>query len=138
MKTVAEAWGRADMRPLQAVLDDNVVWKSASTGSGGRFQFGGLYQGRANVLALLATLSKVYFFDEYATKEIVSRDDVVWGQFDVRGTYKPQGAPDEARKPFQFETAMRWRIRDGKIVEGQTYFDTLGLLVQQGELGAGG
>lgn len=130
MKDVVEAWGRADIGPIFAALDDNVVWKSASTGGEGRFRFGGEYRGRQSVVALLSKISTAYFFSRYETKEVVSKGDVVWGLFVSHGTYSPVGERKPA-VPFVLEQAMRWRIRDGKIVEAQTFFDTAGLLAQQ-------
>jgi ketosteroid isomerase-like protein len=132
MKTVVEAWGQADLEPVRAALDENVVWKSASTCKDGVFRFGGVYRGKSNVLALLALLSANYFFQRYTMKEIISRGEIVWGLFDTDGAYIPTGGSDEDRKPIHFETAFRWRIRDGKILEAQSFFDTAALLVQQG------
>ena len=136
MKTVVEAWGEADIRPALNALDENVVWKSASSCEGGVFRFGGTHYGRANVVALLSTLSTNYFFGRYVTKEIVSRGDVVWGLFDMQGDYLPSRGQESDRKTFKLETAMRWRIRDGKILEAQSFFDTAALLVLQRELRA--
>jgi ketosteroid isomerase-like protein len=132
MKTVVEAWGQADLDPVRAALDDDVVWKSASTCKDGVFRFGGVYRGKSSVLALLALLSTNYFFQRYAMKEIISRGDIVWGLFDTDGVFIPTGGRDEDRRPIRFETAFRWRIRDGKILEAQSFFDTAALLVQQG------
>lgn len=134
MKTVVEAWGQADLEPVRAALDQNVVWNSASTCKDGDFRFGGIYRGKSNVLALLALLSANYFFERYTTKEIISRGEIVWGLFDTAGAYIPTGGNDQDRRPIHFETAFRWRIRDGKILEAQSFFDTAALLVQQGNL----
>jgi ketosteroid isomerase-like protein len=137
MRTVIEAWGEADVGPVREALDENVVWKSASSCDVGTFRFGGIYRGRANVLTLLSTLSTSYFFRRYSAKEIISNGEVVWGLFDVEGTYLPPGARESERKPIHFETAFRWRIRKGKILEAQSFFDTAALLFQQRELPVG-
>ncbi len=134
MKTVVVAWGNADMRPALEALDENVIWQSASSCEGGVFRFGGTYRGRANVVALLSTISTSYFFRRYVVKEIVSKGEVVWGLFEMQGDFLPTGGNESTRKPFNLETAMRWRIRDGKILEAQSFFDTAALLVQQHEL----
>jgi ketosteroid isomerase-like protein len=132
MKTVVEAWGRADLGPVREVLDESIVWKSASTSEGGVFRFGGVYKGKAEVIALLSKLSTNYFFRGYTAKEIISKGEIVWGLFDSHGSYIPAGG--RTRKSIILETAFRWRIRDGKIVEAQTFFDTAALLAQQGQL----
>lgn len=133
MKTVVEAWGEADLGPVRAALDDNVVWKSASSCKDGVFRFGGVYRGKSDVIALLALLSTNYFFQRYSAREIISSGEIVWGLFDSHGTYIPSGGRDEDRRPIHLETAFRWRIRDGKILEAQSFFDTAALLVQQGD-----
>jgi len=134
MKSVVEAWGTADMRPILVVLDENVVWKSASSCEGGVFGFGGTYRGKRSVLSLLSTLSSNYFFERYVAKEIVAKGEVVWGLFDVQGHYLPPKGRKHDRTHFNIEMAFRWRIRDGKILEAQSFFDTAALLVQQHEL----
>jgi len=137
MKTVIEAWGEADVGPVREALDENVIWKSASSCDNGTFRFGGVYLGRANVLTLLSTLSTSYFFRRYVAKEIVSRGEIVWGLFDVDGSYVPPGVHEIERKLIQFEIAFRWRIHNGKILEAQSFFDTAALLIQQRELPVG-
>jgi ketosteroid isomerase-like protein len=131
MKTVLEAWGEADFGPVRDALDENVVWKSASAVDGNGFAFGGEYRGRDNVIALLSGLSTRYFFRNYTAKEIISQGEIVWGLFDVIGSYFPSGNTEQGGKSIKFESAFRWRIRDGKILEAQTFFDTAALLAQQ-------
>jgi len=133
MKTAVEAWGQADHRPITEILDEQVVWKSAATFRDGRFKFGDVYRGRNAVIEHLAVLSTAYFFTRCITREIVSNNDVAWGLFDVTGKYAPQGRSGTDR-PLHFECAMRWRFRNGKLVEAQIFFDTVALLAQQGEL----
>lgn len=134
MKTLVEAWGQADLGPIRDALDENIVWKSASTFNDGVFCVGGERKGKAEVLALLSRVSINYYFQRYVAKEIVSKGEIVWGLFDAYGNYIPSGGSRPARKPIAFETAFRWRVRNGKILESQTFFDTAALLAQQGEL----
>ncbi|MBV8976976.1 MAG: nuclear transport factor 2 family protein [Alphaproteobacteria bacterium] len=134
MKTVLEAWGEADLEPARAALDDAVVWKSASTYAQGVFSFGGVYSGKANVIALLSKISTTYYFRSCRAKEIVSRGERVWGLFDCEGSFIPVHGGEAERRPIAFEIAFRWRIRDGRILEAQTFFDTAALLAQQGEI----
>jgi len=137
MKDALEAFGRADVGPIFAALDDNVVWKSAALETRSKFRFGGEYRGRENVVALLSKISTAYFFSECETREVVSKGEIVWGHFLFRGRYAPVGT-DRIPLPIVLEMALRWRIRDGRIVEAQTFFDTAGLLTQQGEFPNGG
>ena len=134
MKTVLEAWGQADLGPAYDAFDENIVWKSASTNEGGVFHFGGIYKGRTQVIALLSQLSTTYYFQRYVAKEIISKSEIVWGLFEAHGTYIPSGGCASSGKPISIETAFRWRIRNGKILEAQSFFDTAALLAQQGQL----
>jgi ketosteroid isomerase-like protein len=133
MKTLIEAWGQADVSPAFDAFDENIVWKSASTCENGAFRFGGVYRGKANVIALLSTISMQYFFQRYTAKEIISEGEIVWGLFDIHGSYLP-GGQEHVRKSIVLESAFRCRVRDGKVLEAQSFFDTAALLVQQGEL----
>jgi ketosteroid isomerase-like protein len=135
MKMVIEAWGQADVNPAYEIIDENIIWKSASTHKNGQFSFGGVYTGKTEVIAHLSKLSTNYFFQRYAAKEIISKGDIVWGLFDTYGSYIPSGSRE--RKAINFETAFRWRVRDGKVVEVQTFFDTAALLAQQGQIPIG-
>lgn len=132
MKTVIEAWGKADLGPVREALDDNVLWKSGSASGGNGLVFGGEYRGREAVLALFARLSTKYYFQRYTAKEIISSGEIVWGLFEVSGSFLALGGCERDRKTIKFETAFRWRIRGGKILEAQSFFDTAALLAQQG------
>ena len=64
-------------------------------------------------------------------KEVLAEGDVVWGLFDVGLRYDAKGRASEAIN-VQLDMAIRWRLRDGKIIEHQAFFDTAQLLLQQG------
>ncbi len=137
MKAVLEAWGEADLGLARDALDVNVVWKSGASCDDAGFCFGGEYRGRDDVIALLSRLSTRYFFQRYIMKEVMSKGEIVWGLFDAHGSFMPSGAHERDRRTIFLESAFRWRIRDGKILEAQSFFDTAALLIQQGTLHAG-
>ena len=130
MKRVAAAFEKSDLQPLFDAIHEKIVWKSASAVDG-FFRFGGTYLGSVGVKEVTARLATKYSFHRFTPKEIVSSGDVVWGLFHVEGTYHPRGS-----KPVkvEFEVAIRWRVKDQKVVEHQAFFDTASLLAQQGEL----
>ena len=132
MKTCMEAWGHADNGPIAAAFHDDMIWVSANARWDERLCSGGTHKGRALALAQLSKLSTAYFNTSCVAKEIVSSGDVVWGIFQITSTYAPVNNPNAVRKPVNWEMAMRWRVRNGKIVDAQAFFDTAGLLVQQG------
>jgi ketosteroid isomerase-like protein len=130
MRTIAAAFEKSDLRPLLDALHADVVWKSAAT-SEGLFRFGGAYQNKSGAVELLSQVAMDYVFHRLKPKEIISAGDVVWGVFDMRATYEPKGKAAESRT-LAFEMAIRWRLKDGKIIEHQGFFDTASLLIQQG------
>lgn len=129
MKTCIEAWGQGDLAPVRAALHDDVLWISAATEWDDQLRSGGVHRGRAKVIALLAKIATGYFNTACKAKEIVSSGEIVWGLFDFRARYT--GAAGKADKTVQTEMAFRWRVREGKIIEAQTFFDTAGMLAQQ-------
>ena len=132
MKSCMEAWGLADAGPVTAALHDDVVWISANAQWDDRLCSGGVYRGRALAIAQLSKLSTAYFIKTCTAKEVVSKGEIVWGIFQMTGTYAPVSRPDTVPKSVNWELAMRWRVRDGKILDAQAFFDTQGLLLQEG------
>lgn len=130
MRNVVAAFEKSDLQPLIDAVHEDIVWKTASTQEG-LFRFGGEYTNRAGLLVILSHISKEYTFHRFHPKEIISSGDVVWGHFDVGVFYDPKGAVTP-RKYICLEMAIRWRLKDGKIIEHQAFFDTASLLAQQG------
>jgi ketosteroid isomerase-like protein len=131
MRKVVAAFEKSDLQPLFDAVHENIVWKTASTQEA-LFRFGGEYKDRTGLLVILANLAKDYTFYRFHPKEIISSGDVVWGHFDVGLFFDPKGA-GEPKKHITLEMAVRWRLKDGKIIEHQGFFDTASLLIQQGK-----
>jgi ketosteroid isomerase-like protein len=127
MRSVAKAFENGDLQPLFDALDDNVVWKTASVPDDA-FRFGGQYSKRIGVTEVLSRISVAYVFRRFEPVEIVAARDLVWGLFQVEADYRPTG------KPINIEIAIRWRVKNNKIIEHQAFLDTASLLTQQGEL----
>ena len=132
MRTVVAAFARSDLRPLLNALHDDVVWKSA-TKQEGLFRFQGEYRNRSGVSEVLSNISMDYTFQQIEPKEILAVGDVVWGYFDVKLRYNAKGKVPEP-KIVQLDMAIRWRLRDRKIIEHQAFFDTAHLLMEQPKL----
>jgi len=130
MRKVVAAFEKSDLQPLFDAVHEDIVWKTASNQEG-LFRFGGEYKNRNGLLLILATLSNDYTFYRFHPKEIISAGDVVWGHFDVGLFFDPKGA-GEPKKHITLEMAIRWRLKDGMIIEHQGFFDTASLLIQQG------
>jgi ketosteroid isomerase-like protein len=132
MRTIAAAFERGDLRPLMDSIHPDIVWKSASSHVG-LFRFGGAYQDRTGILDVTSKIAMDYTFRFFKPREIIARGDVVWGLFDAEMDYQPLGQ-NLPPKAIRLEIAIRWRLKDGKIIEHQAFFDTASLLAQQGQL----
>jgi ketosteroid isomerase-like protein len=129
MRTVVAAFEKSDLQPLLNALHNDVVWKSASK-YGGLFSFHGEYRNRAGVLEVLSNISKDYTFHHMKPIEVAEIGSVVWGLFDVGLRFDAKGRNTEERI-VQLDMAIRWRLKDGKIIEHQAFFDTAHLMIQQ-------
>jgi ketosteroid isomerase-like protein len=125
MRHVAKAFAHSDLQPLLDAVDENTVWKSASAPSGA-FRFGGDYQKRAGVVEVTSLIATAYHLHRFEPREIVPHgDEVVWGLFDMEAQYRPTG------RILKITVAIRWHVRNGKLLEHQAFFDTANLLAQQ-------
>jgi hypothetical protein len=68
-------------------------------------------------------LATRYAFTRFAAKEILSQGEIVWGLFEIEGDYLTRNG-HRSGKAFNIDCAIRWRVRDGKVVEHQSFFDT--------------
>ena len=124
VKTVVQALEQADFEPLLNAISDDVVWKSAATMKG-FFRTGGQYTGRQGVEQWKSEVETDYIIRSITPKEIVTKGDVMWGLFWVDLLYKPTLAQ------VCFDGAVRWRLKDGKLVERQAFIDTAAVLIQE-------
>jgi ketosteroid isomerase-like protein len=132
MRKVAAGFEKSDLRPLLDAIHEEIVWKSA-TKHEGLFRFDGEYKNRPGVLDILSKISFDYTFHHLKPKEILAGGDVVWGLFDVGLSYDPKGKGGTP-KAVNLEMVFRWRLKDGKIIEHQGFWDTASLLIQQGAM----
>ena len=133
MRKIVGAFAMADLQPLFDALDENVIWKSAST-VGGTFRFGGEYSKIIGVKEVMSQIATAYSIQRFEPKEFIESGDIIWGLFEVEAIYQPTGKPSAPSRPLKFECAIRWRIRDNKIAEHQAFLDTSSLLHQQDRL----
>jgi ketosteroid isomerase-like protein len=132
MRVVAAAIEASDLRPLLAAVHKDIVWKAASPYTN-LFRFGGVHQKREGVMDVTAQIAMDYTFRSFKPREIITKGDVVWGLFDVEADFEYRSGK-AGPKPVRLDIAIRWQLKDGKIIEHQAFFDTASLLVQRGEL----
>ena len=135
MRKVVAGIEKSDLEPLLDAMHEDVVWKSASQQKN-VFRFGGDYYTKLGVIEALSDILMDYTPRRMWPKEIFTLSDVVWGLFDVELDYDakgmdPVGKPEQ-RRTVELEMVIRWRLRDGKIIEHQSFLDTASLLIQQG------
>ena len=132
LRKVAAGFEKSDMQPLLDAMHDEIVWKTASRQEG-VFRFGGEYHGRAGLMTVLSQLAMDYTFRRITPKEILASDDTVWALCDAVLSFDPKGKSVTANT-VDLEIAIHWKLKDGKIIEHQAFFDTAALLIQQGRL----
>ena len=122
MRKVAAGFEKSDLQPLLDAIHEDIVWKTA-TNHEGLFRISGEYKNRPGVLDVLSKISMDYTFHHLKPIEILAGGDVVWGHFDAGLSFDPKGKAGPA-KTINLEIAVRWRLKDGKIIEHQAFWDT--------------
>ena len=126
MLTVLAAFQDGDLGPLFDALSPEVVWKATAPKE--FFRFGGTYHGTAGMHEDTALLSSRYHFTRFTPEIVTAKGDQVWGLFEAEALHQPSG------RYVRFDLSIRWTVKDGKILSHQCFFDTAGVLMQQGEL----
>src|SRR3954465_3764486 len=132
MRKVVAGFEKSDAGPLVAALHDEIVWKSANRHDA-LFRFNGEYKTRARVIERLTDLFQNFTFHRFEPKEIIAAGDVVWGHFDVVLSLDPKGS-GIVSKNVDLEIAIRWQLKEGKIIEHQSFLGTAALVIQQTQL----
>jgi ketosteroid isomerase-like protein len=126
MLSVTAAFADGNLEPLFAAVSPEVV--SKATAPRAFFRFGGTHRGLAGMKEYTALLFSRYHFTRFVPRILTAKDDQVWGLFEAEALHQPSG------KYVQTEISIRWTVKDGKITEHQDFFDTAGVLMQQGDL----
>jgi len=121
VRRVLAAFESADVEPLLSVLDDNVVWKSAFQHDTG-LRIRGEYHGRAGALEIISEIAMIAHFSRFHPKEILSDGVVVWCLVEAEAAPTHNLADKRT-----FDAALRCRVRNGRILEIQNFFDTASL-----------
>jgi len=128
MVSVLAAFADGNLEPLFKAVGTEVVWKASAPQE--FFRLGGTFRGIAGLHEYTALLSSRYHFTRFAHKIVTVSGDQVWGLFEAEALHQPSG------RYVRFDISIRWTVRHSKIIEHQCFFDTAGVLMQQGELTA--
>src|SRR6201986_5156251 len=126
MLGVFAAMKEGNLEPLFAALSPEVVWKATAPRQ--FFRFGGIHRGPAGVREYTALLFSRYHFIQFQPRAVTAKGEHVWGLFGAEAKHLPTG------KHIKSDFVFRWTIVDGLIREHHGFFDTAGVLIQQGEL----
>ena len=126
MLCIMRAFQQGDLVPLFAAVAPDVTWVSNVPPE--FFRFGGKRNGLAEVKAHISLLLAQYHFIRFEPTLILTQGDMVQGQFEAGAFHHRTG------KTVKADISMRWTVRNGKIVEHHGFFDTAGVLMQQGDL----
>ena len=126
MLAVVAGFKSGKLETLFEAIRADVVWKVMAPRE--YFRFGGVYQGVAGVKEYTALLFCDYHFARLRPLAVAAKDDEVWGVFDAEALHRPSG------RYVQSNISLYWRMQDGQIAEQQMFFDTAGVLMQQGDL----
>lgn len=126
MLKVVAAFKEADLQPLFQALHPEVEWKVHAPQA--LFRCGGVHRGLAGVREYTALLFSRYHFIQFQPRAVTAKGAHVWGLFQAEARHLPTG------RHVTSEIVIRWTIEDGQIRGHDGFFDTAGVLVQQGEL----
>jgi ketosteroid isomerase-like protein len=126
MLSITAAWKDGNLEPLFAALHPDVVWRATAPRE--FFRFGGTHRGISGVREYTALLCSRYHMIRFAPRSVTAKGDQVWGLFEVEALHQPTG------KYVKSDASLCWTVRDGRILEHQGFFDTAGVLLQQGDL----
>ena len=126
MLSVIGALKEGDVAPLFAAASPDIVWKSNAPRE--FFRFGGPGVGLAELKAHIALIFSQYHFVRFDPMIIVTQDEIVCGQFEIEAYHQ------RSSRTVKSGIAIRWRVRDGRIVEHEGFSDTASVLMQQGDL----
>ncbi|MDB5740936.1 MAG: limonene,2-epoxide hydrolase [Alphaproteobacteria bacterium] len=126
MLSVVAGLKDGNLDPLFAALHPDIVW--TATAPKAFFRFGGTHRGIAGMKEYTALLFSRYSFIAFEPRSVVTSGDQVWGLFAFEARHIPTG------RIVATDISMRWTVKAGKIIAHQGFFDTAGVLMQQGEL----
>ena len=126
MLRVMRAFRDGDLEPLFAAVSDDIVWTSNAPPD--YFRFGGTHHGRTGMREFTALFASRYHFVRLEAKAILGKGEIVHGLYEAEIHHRPSD------KTVKVDIAIRWVVRDGRIVEHQGFFDTASVLIQQGDL----
>jgi ketosteroid isomerase-like protein len=115
-----------NLEPLFVALSPEVVWKATAPKE--FFRFDGTHRGIVGMKEVTALLFSRYHFTRFKPRIVTAKREQALGMFEAEALREPIG------RYVQFDVSVHRTVKDGKITEHQCFFDTAGVLIQQGDL----
>jgi steroid delta-isomerase-like uncharacterized protein len=121
---VNEVWNKGDLNAVEKYYADDYTFYTEG---------GGVQRGPASMREWAQTIHGAFPDINYNLDALYAEGDKVAARYSVTGTHTGdfRGLPP-TNKPIKLTGHMILYVRDGKIVQGHGYWDTLGLLQQLG------
>ncbi len=111
-----DAYAACDPQPLVSLFDEDASYNAVARCDD--FSFAGPCHGRRAVLDNIARIHADYDLEKYAVTRMIAQDDLVAVHADVGFRYKSTG------NLVAIDKVDLFRMRDGKIIEFNEFFDT--------------
>jgi hypothetical protein len=126
VRRVLSAYGEGKLEPLLSILDEDIDWHSNAPES--LYRFAGRHKGKAAMREGLSFLANEYTIHSYTVRELIGEGDVIWATCDAVATHRATSVRVSA------VLASRWEFEGEKVVAFTEFFDTAGVLVQEGRI----
>ena len=134
MRKVVAGFAKSDLQPLLDAIHEEIVWKTAQGRKASSASTGNISIAPACWMSF--RISMDYTFHHLKPKRF-QRRRCRTGTFDVSLLFDPKGKTG-LQKPIKLEIAILWRLKDGKIIEHQGFWDTASMLDAAGLIKAPG
>ncbi|HEY4115927.1 MAG TPA: nuclear transport factor 2 family protein [Rhizomicrobium sp.] len=126
IRQILAAYEEGKLEPLLGILHEDIDWFSNAPES--HYRFGGHHKGKAALREGLSFLANEYTIHSYTVRELIGEDNVVWATSDVVATHRATAMRVSA------VLVNRWQFDGDKVVAFTEFFDTAGVLVQEGRI----
>lgn len=126
LRQVLGAYSEGKLEPLLNIFHEDIDWLSNAPES--HYRFGGRHKGKPALREGLSFLANEYTIHSYTVRELIGEGDVIWTTCDVSATHRATATRVSA------VLASRWKFEGEKVIAFTEYFDTAGVLVQEGRI----
>ncbi len=125
LRSIYDAYNAKDIRPLMDALADDMIMREHASPT---LPWGGEWKGADGMQRFVECVVQEMDHQSYTCDDMIGQGDTVvaWGNVDTRCQH--------SGKPCSSAWVHRVHFRDGKIVEINEFYDTLGFAEQLGRI----